>query len=93
MALIESAIIFSFLLINILSIYKEMRKNCQPASLQSLFFPHLADIFFDQFRSVLQVKRKREGMSSLKPSWYSNVNPNVFISTVLIIGIFIAIVF
>ncbi len=32
-------------------------------------------------------------MSSLKPSWYSNVNPNVFISTVLIIGIFIAIVF
>ena len=32
-------------------------------------------------------------MSSLKPSWYSNVNPNVFISTVVIIGIFIAIVF
>ena len=31
-------------------------------------------------------------MPSNKTNWYSNVNPNVFLSTVLIIGIFIAIV-
>ena len=31
-------------------------------------------------------------MPSKNTSWYSNVNPNVFLSTVVIIGLFLAVV-
>ena len=31
-------------------------------------------------------------MPSTKPSWFANINPNVFISTVAIIAIFLALV-
>ncbi len=31
-------------------------------------------------------------MSSKQTSWYSNVNPNVFLSTVILIGVFLVIV-
>jgi hypothetical protein len=92
-ALIESGSLFSLYIGEYFKYLSKMRIKAIALITTSLFLSASSGYLFDQFRSVLQIKRNREGMSSLKPSWYSNVNPNVFISTVVIIGIFIAIVF